>query len=142
MATTVVIAAGVRTPIGKYGGAFRDVHPRDLAIPTLQHALQQAKVDPQEVADRGVVIYGCARQASYGPNLARQIAIKAGLGDTTPAWTVNQACASGLRALIDATQEVQNGDVTVAVAGGAESMSGLPYYVLGARWGMRLGGQE
>lgn len=139
--TDVVLAAAIRTPIGKYGGALRDVHPRDLAIPTLQHVLAEAQLTPADFASEGVVIYGCGRQASYGPNIARQIAIRGGLPESVPAWTVNQACASGLRAVIDAVQEIQSGAAKYAIAGGTESMSGLPYYVMHARWGMRLGSE-
>ncbi|MEO7993038.1 MAG: thiolase family protein [bacterium] len=140
--TDVVIAAAIRTPIGKYGGAFRDTHPRDLAIPTLQHVLAAGHLTPEEfAAGDGVVIYGCGRQASYGPNVARQIAVKGGLPVTVPAWTVNQACASGLRAVLDGVQEIATGASRWAIVGGTESMSGLPYYVMNARWGMRLGSQ-
>lgn len=135
----IVIVNGIRTPIGKYGGALRDIHPRDLAIPTLQQVLAASQLTPAEFGAEGVVIYGCGRQASYGPNLARQIAVRAGLPHSVPAWTVNQACASGLRAVLDAAQEIATGQARWAIAGGTESMSGLPYFAMGVRWGLRLG---
>ncbi|MCG3152814.1 MAG: Acetyl-CoA acetyltransferase [bacterium] len=137
----IVIVAAMRTPIGKYGGALRDIHPRDLAIPTMQHVMEEGGVSPEEMGDDGVVIYGCGRQASYGPNIARQIAVLGGLPASVPAWTVNQACASGLRAVINGVHEIESGQARYALVGGTESMSGLPYYVMQARWGMRLGSQ-
>jgi acetyl-CoA C-acetyltransferase len=87
-------------------------------------------------------IWGCARQAGAGPNVARQITYRAGVPETVPAFTVNQACGSGLKAIILAAQEIMLGQANVVLAGGTESMSRVPYFAEGARWGMRLGNME
>jgi acetyl-CoA C-acetyltransferase len=94
------------------------------------------------VADVQESIWGCARQAGAGPNVGRQIAFRAGLPQTVPAYTVNQACGSGLKAIILATQEIQLGRAHAVLAGGVESMSRVPYFADGARWGMRMGNME
>jgi acetyl-CoA C-acetyltransferase len=87
-------------------------------------------------------IWGCARQAGGGPNVARQISYRAGVPETVPAFTVNQACGSGLQAIILAAQQIMLGRADVVLAGGAESMSRVPYFAEGARWGMRMGNTE
>jgi len=102
-------------------------------------ALERAWVQPQQVEE---TIFGNARQAGGGPNPARQISIRSGIPQQAPAYTVNQACASGIKSIALAFQEIAAGNLDCVLAGGTESMSRLPYYLEGARWGYRLGHQE
>jgi acetyl-CoA C-acetyltransferase len=101
-------------------------------------ALERAGVRPEQVAE---TIFGNGRQAGGGPNVARQISIRSGVPETIPAYTVNMACASGMKSLALAFEEIANGNLECVLAGGTESMSRLPYY-LEARWGLRMGNQE
>ncbi len=135
----VFILSAVRTPIGKYGGSLRDWSAPDLGEIAARAALQRAGVAAEEVDE---VIFGHARQAGNGPNPARQIAFRAGVPDRVPAYTVNKACASGLKALVLGYQEIILGNAEVALVGGTEAMSRVPYFVEGARWGARLGHQK
>ncbi len=130
------LAGAVRTPIGKFGGALADWTAAELGVAATQEALRRAGLAPETVQE---VIFGSARQAGGGPNVARQIGYRAGVPETVPAYTVNQACASGLKSILLAIQEVQLGQADVVVAGGTESMSRVPYFAEGARWGARLG---
>jgi acetyl-CoA C-acetyltransferase len=134
----VVIVGAARTPIGRYGGAFRSVHPAELGAVAARAALERAGVDPAAVDE---VVMGHARQAGSGPNPARQVVRRAGLPDSVPAQTLNKACASGMQAVASAAQAIMLGESTVAVAGGIESMSRMPYLVDSddARWGHRMG---
>jgi acetyl-CoA C-acetyltransferase len=135
----VVLAAPVRTPIGKFGGVFAELWAPELGGAAAAGALERAGV----AADRvGLVVFGHGRQAGNGPNTARQAARRAGVPDETPAYTVNMACASSLQAVIAAVQAVAAGDADVALAGGHEAMSRTPYLLLRARWGYRLGSDE
>jgi acetyl-CoA C-acetyltransferase len=136
---TGFILSAVRTPIGKYGGSLRDFSAPDLGVLAAQAALQRAGVTAEEVEE---AIFGNARQAGAGPNPARQIAVRAGIPERVPAYTVNQACASGMKALILGFQEIILGHAEVVLVGGTEAMSRVPYYVEGARWGARLGHQK
>jgi len=131
--------SAVRTPIGKFGGSLRDFSAPDLGVWAAQAALQRAGVAPGEVDE---AIFGNARQAGNGPNPARQIAVRAGIPERVPAYTVNQACASGMKALILGFQEILLGHADVVLVGGTEAMSRVPYFVEGARWGARLGHQK
>ena len=99
----------------------------------------RAQIRPDQVEE---TIVGNARQAGGGPNVARQISIRSGVPEEVPAYTVNQACASGLKAVALGFTEIANGNVDCMLVGGTESMSRLPYYLDGARWGYRLGHQE
>ncbi|MEZ5292673.1 MAG: acetyl-CoA C-acyltransferase [Vicinamibacterales bacterium] len=137
-ARDVVILGAARTPIGRYGGAFKDVHPAELGATAVRAALGRAGVEAAAVAE---VVFGHARQAGSGPNPARQVAAKAGLSVEVPAETVNKACASGMQALASAAQRIQLGEADVVVAGGVESMSRMPYLVdaIDARWGHKMG---
>ena len=130
------LAGAVRTPIGKFGGTLQSWTAADMGVAVAQEALRRANVAPDEVNDS---IWGCARQAGGGPNVARQITFRAGIPETVPAFTVNQACGSGLKAIILAAQEIMLGRADAVLAGGAESMSRVPYFAEGARWGMRMG---
>ncbi len=132
----VFFAASVRTPIGKFGGTLKDWTAADLAVPVVQESLRRAGLEPQAVEE---VIIGCARQAGGGPNVARQIGHRAGLPESVPAYTVNKACGSGLKAVILAAQEIMLGRAQCVVAGGTESMSRVPYLAEGTRWGLRMG---
>src|SRR5687768_853865 len=133
------LCAPVRTPIGKFGGALLEKTAADLGVHAAAACLQRAGLDPARV---DVTIFGNARQAGVGPNVSRQIAHRSGVSDTVPAFTVNQACASGLVAIILAWQQVALGDADVVLAGGTESMSNTPYLLPRARWGYRMGNDE
>jgi len=134
--TDVVIASAVRTPIGKFGGALRDVPAVELGRIVAEAALERAGLTPADVDE---VIIGHARQAGNGPNLARQIAYRAGVPVDRPAFTINKACASGLKAITLAHQSIVTGENQIVLAGGVEQMSQIPYLLMGARWGYRLG---
>jgi acetyl-CoA C-acetyltransferase len=136
---SVFILSAVRTAIGKYGGSLRDFTAPDLGVVAARAALERAGIAAQEVDE---AIFGHGRQAASGPNPARQISVRAGVPVTVPAYTVNQACASGMKAITLGYQEIVLGNADVILAGGTESMSRLPYYLESARWGARLGHQE
>jgi acetyl-CoA C-acetyltransferase len=134
----VLVLGAARTPIGKYGGAFRSVHPAELGSVATRAALDRAGVEPGRIDD---IWFGHGRQAGSGPNPARQVAHRAGIPHTAPAQTVNKACGSGLQAVASAAQAIQLGEIELAVAGGMESMSRMPYLIDAddARWGHRVG---
>ncbi|HWX24495.1 MAG TPA: acetyl-CoA C-acetyltransferase [Vicinamibacteria bacterium] len=134
-----VILSGCRTPVGTFGGAFKDVGAVALGVAAVKEALARSGLRPDQVDE---VVLGLVLQAGLGMNPARQVALKAGLPDTVPAFTVNKVCGSGLKATILAAQAVKCGDAEVVVAGGGESMSGAPFLLPGARWGQRLGHGE
>jgi len=136
--TGVFVLRAVRTPIGKYGGSLRDFSAPDLGAVAARAALEQAGVAPEEVEE---VIFGHARQAGNGPNPARQIAVRAGIPVSVPAYTINKACASGMKAIVLGYQEIVLGHADVVLVGGTEAMSRIPYFVEGARWGARIGHQ-
>ena len=132
----VVLAGAVRTPIGRFGGSLSSLTAAQLGAAAAREALRRARVDPADVSE---AIFGCARQAGAGPNVARQIAWRAGLPPAVPAFTVNKACGSGLKSVIAGSQAIRLGDASIVLAGGAESMSRVPYLVETARWGARMG---
>jgi acetyl-CoA C-acetyltransferase len=138
-AREVVLAAPVRTPIGKFGGALAALTAVDLGTAAAAAALARAGCAPDRVDQ---VIFGHARQAGCGPNPARQIAFRAGVPVDRPAFTVNQACGSGLQAVLCAARAIALGEAQVVLAGGTESMSNTPYMLPRARWGYRLGHAE
>ncbi len=131
------IVSPLRTPIGKFGGSLSALSAVDLGAAAARGVLERCGLDSVDA-----VIFGNARQAGGGPNPARQIVRKSGLPDSVPAWTVNQACGSGLRALLDAHAAVALGDAQVVLAGGTESMSRVPYFLDNVRFGARMGSQE
>ena len=135
----VYILSAVRTPIGKFGGSLASLSAADMGVVVAQAAMQRAGVRPDQVEE---TIFGNARQAGGGPNPARQISIRSGVPQEVPAYTVNKACASGLKSIALGYQEIATGNLDCVLAGGTESMSRLPYYLDGARWGYRLGNQE
>jgi acetyl-CoA C-acetyltransferase len=169
VAKAVYIVSAARTPIGKFGGALAEMTAPDLGVVAVRAALQRAFGDPlpsertpgvpapasaptqaSAPASAGSsptlpwrvdeVIIGNARPAGVGPNPARQIAWRSGLGDDVPGFTVNMACASGLRAVALGWQQILAGQSEIIVAGGAESMSRVPYLLEG-RWGFKMGNQ-
>src|ERR1700726_4692949 len=135
----VYILSAVRTPIGKFGGSLASLTAADMGVVAAKAALERGGVQPEQVEE---TIFGNARQAGGGPNPARQISIRSGVPQQVPAFTVNKACASGLKSIALAYQSILLGDANCVLAGGTESMSRLPYYLAGARWGYRLGNQE
>src|ERR1700752_3709803 len=135
----VYLSGAVRTPIGRFGGTLSSWTAADLGVAVAKESLQRAGVNPAQINE---AIWGCARQAGGGPNVGRQITFRAGVPETAPAFPVNKACGSGLKAIILATQEVLLGRADFVLAGGTESMSRVPYFAEGARWGMRMGNTE
>jgi acetyl-CoA C-acetyltransferase len=134
----VYILSAVRTPIGKFGGSLASLTAADMGVVAAKAAIERAGIRPEQVEE---TIFGNARQAGGGPNPARQISVRGGVPQEVPAFTVNEACASGMKSIALAYQSVLLGDSSCILAGGTESMSRLPYY-LEARWGFRLGNQE
>ena len=135
----VYILSAARTPIGKFGGSLASLSAADMGVFAAKAALERAGVQPEQIEE---TIFGNARQAGGGPNPARQISIRAGIPKEVPAYTVNKACASGIKSIALAFQEIAIGNLECALAGGSESMSRVPFYLEGARWGYRLGNQE
>src|SRR5258707_11251192 len=115
-----VILGACRTPIGAFGGAFKDLSAVDLGTVAIREAVARAGVAPADVGD---VVMGCVLQAGNGMNVARQAALKAGLPIDVPGETVNRVCGSGLQAVVHAVEALRVGDVDTMVAGGTESMS-------------------
>ena len=132
----IVVMGAVRTPIGKFGGALAGLTAAELGSFASRGALRRAGISP---ADLDEVIFGCARQAGGGPNVARQIGHRAGVPVEVPAFTINKACGSGLKAVLLAAQAIRDGDARIILAGGSESMSRVPYLVETARWGAKPG---
>lgn len=134
-----VILSACRTPIGSFGGVFRDATAVELGAVVIREALRRASVDASDVDD---VVMGCVLQAGAGMNVARQAALKAGLPVEVPAETINRVCGSGLQAVVHAAEALNTGYVDLVVAGGTESMSNAPFLLKGARWGYRMGHAE
>ena len=133
---SVVIAEPVRTAIGAFGGALKDIPAPDLGAVAIRAAVERAGVRPEEIETAAM---GNVVQAGARMNPARQAAVKAGLPVTVPAMTVNRVCGSGAQAIVSAAQEILLGAANVAVAGGMESMDQAPFLVARGRWGYRLG---
>lgn len=132
----VVIASGVRTAIGSFGGSLTGIGSAELGRTVIVEALKRANVKPEQVDE---VIFGCVLQAGLGQNVSRQAAIKAGIPVEVPTLTINKVCGSGLRAVSLAFQSILSGDNDIVVAGGTESMTDAPYYLPKGRWGFRMG---
>jgi len=132
----VVIASIVRTPVGTFGGALKDVSAVDLGVIVVREAVKRAGLSPQQVEN---VILGNVLQAGLGQNTARQVLIHAGMPHEVPAMTINKVCASGLRSISMAAQIIKAGDAEIIVAGGIENMSASPFALPKARWGYRMG---
>lgn len=131
-----VIVEGARTPIGKFLGAFSEIPAVDLGVHAVTAALERAQVQPS-YADE--LVFGHARQAGNGPNPARQVAYRSGLGEEKPAFTVNMACGSGVKAIQVAAEQVILGNAEVVVAGGQENMTRTPFLLDRMRVGYRMG---
>lgn len=134
-----VILSACRTPIGSFGGVFKDLSAADLGAIVIREAIARAGIDANDIGD---VIMGCVLQAGAGMNVARQAAIKAGVPVEVPAETVNRVCGSGLQAVVHAVEAIKVGYIDIVVAGGTESMSNAPFLLKGARWGYRMGNAE
>jgi acetyl-CoA C-acetyltransferase len=134
----VVILGAARTPIGRFGGSFKDVHAAELGAVAVKAALERAGVAPSEVHE---VLMGHGRPAGVGPNPARQVAHRAGIPHSSPAYTINKACAGGMQALASGAQSIMLGESDIVVAGGIENMSRVPYLMdaSDARWGHKMG---
>jgi acetyl-CoA C-acetyltransferase len=137
MAREVVVLSGVRTAIGDYGGALKDMPPTKLGAMVIKEAVARAKVDPASIGHVviGSVIHGEARDMY----ISRVAAVEGGLPVGTPCLTVNRLCGSGLQAIVSAAQHILLGDTDAVIGGGAESMSRAAYFLPAARWGQRMG---
>jgi acetyl-CoA C-acetyltransferase len=136
MSTDIVIVAAARTAIGKFGGMLAKTPATELGATVLKALLERAKLQPDLVDE---VILGQVLQAGTGQNPARQSVIKAGLSQATPAMTINKVCGSGLKAVMLAAQAIRDGDSSIVIAGGQESMSLSPHVLPGSRDGQRMG---
>lgn len=134
----VVILGAARTPIGKYGGSFKDIHPAELGAVAARAAIERAGLTTDDIDE---VLIGHGRQGGSGPNPGRQVGHRAGIPHRAPAQTINKACASGLQAIASAAQSIMLGESDIVLAGGIESMSRMPYLIdaVDARWGHRMG---
>ncbi|HRZ27827.1 MAG TPA: acetyl-CoA C-acetyltransferase [Spirochaetota bacterium] len=132
----VVIASIVRTPVGSFGGALKNVPAVKLGTIAIKEALKRASIKPELVDN---VVLGQVLQAAQGQNAARQVLIHSGIPQEVPALTINKVCGSGLRAVALAAQMIKAGDADIIVAGGMENMSMSPFALTGARWGYRMG---
>ena len=139
MTRKVVIASAARTPVGAYGGAFKTVTARELGAVAAKEAIKRAGIKPEDIDES---ILGCVLQAGNGQNIARQIALDAGIPIEKPAMTLNIVCGSGLRSVSLAAQMIIAGDCDVVLAGGTESMSNAPYLLTDERWGARMGDKK
>src|SRR3989454_5966974 len=131
----VVNVTGARTPLGNFGGALKDLSAQKLGELVVREVLARTKLDPALVDE---VIMGCVGQSTDAPNIARVIALMAGLPIRTPAYSVQRNCSSGLQPFVNAFQNIQCGDADAQVVGGVESMSRAPYISRDMRWGKRL----
>ena len=131
-----VIVSAVRTPVGTFGGNFKDIAATDLGARAVRAALERAEISGEDVDE---VLLGCVLQAGLGQNPARQAAIGAGIPNEVPATTINMLCGSGLKSVAIASQMIRAGDVDVVVAGGMENMTRAPYLLPSARFGARMG---
>lgn len=136
MARRVGIVSAVRTPIGKFMGSFTNVTAVELGIQATKAALRRAGLDGSEVDE---FIYGNARQAGSGPNPARQISFRSGMGEATPAYTLNKACGSSVKCIQIGAQSIALGEAEIVVAGGTENMTRVPFMLENFRWGYRMG---
>lgn len=137
--TRVVLAAAYRTPIGVFGGAFKDVPAYDLGATLIEHVIKETGLNPSEIDE---VIIGNVLQAGQGQNPARIAAMKGGLPETVPAFTVNKVCGSGLKSIQLAYQSIVTGENDIVLAGGMENMSQSPMLVNNSRFGFKMGHQS
>ena len=135
----VVIVEACRTAVGKMGGTLRPLSAYDLACVVMKGVLDRSGIDPKEIDE---VVMGHCRQTSDDPNIARIAALKVGIPESTPAYTVMRQCASGMTAVANAAMSIMCGQNDVCIAGGTESMSNAVFYVRNARWGVGTGTTE
>ncbi|MBY0096699.1 thiolase family protein [Mesobacillus maritimus] len=128
----IVIVSAVRTPIGRYGGSFKEINSGFLASHVIKEAVSRANISSDQVNE---VILGEVRQSTESSNVARVAALRAGIPESVPAFTINRLCASGMQAIASGVQQIQSGQAEVVVAGGTESMSCSPVYLRGSRFG-------
>ena len=133
---SAVIVSAVRTPVGSFGGQFKDVSAVELGAHAVRAALERVGVSGEAVDE---VVLGCVLTAGLGQNPARQVAIAAGIPQEVPATTINMVCGSGLKAVAIASQMIRAGDVEIVVAGGMENMTRAPYLLPSGRFGARMG---
>lgn len=131
-----VIVSMARTAVGSFGGSLKSLSAVDLGVVSVKEALRRASLTGEEVDE---VVYGCVGQYGLNAFISRLVSLKSGIRESASAQTVNRMCASGLQAIVTASQLIEGGDAEVVVAGGAESMSNFPYTLQEARWGMRMG---
>lgn len=132
----VVIVSGARLPVGSFGGSLKDISAIDMGAMVVKEAVKRAGIEPSDVDE---TIVGQVGQIAECGFVARAVSLKAGLPESTCAYSVNRQCGSGLQAIADAMMEIQTGFADVVVAAGTENISQLPYYVKDARWGARMG---
>ena len=132
----IVIVSAVRTPVGTYGGGFKNFSAVDLGVVAAKEALKRAGIGPDKVDE---VIFGNVLQAGQGQNVARQVSIGIGVPIEVPSFTVNKVCGSGLKSVSLAAQAIASGESDIVLAGGTENMSMAPYLLKSARWGQRMG---
>ena len=132
----VVVVSGVRLPVGSYGGSLKNTPAIDMGAMVVKEAVKRAGIEPSVVDE---VIIGQVGEVAENGFVARAISLKAGMPKETTAYSVNRQCGSGLQSIVEAVMEIQTGQADVVVAGGAENISQLPYYVKDARWGARMG---
>jgi len=132
----VFIVSAVRTPLGSFGGALKDVSATRLGAIAIKAAVERAGIKPDQVNE---VLMGCVLQANLGQAPARQAAKYAGLPDNVVCTTINKVCASGMKAIAQGAQSILLGDSDIVVAGGMENMSSVPFYVENLRWGNKYG---
>jgi len=132
----IVVLSAVRTPIGKFGGSLKDVPVTDLAAAVVRESVKRSGISPEDVEQ--VVFGNVIHTEAQDMYLSRVAAVRGGIPVKTPALTLNRLCGSGLQAIISAANVICLGDATVALAGGAESMSRAPYWIGGLRWGQRM----
>jgi acetyl-CoA C-acetyltransferase len=135
----VFVLSAARTPIGRFGGAFASLSAADLGEAAARAAVARSGLPPAAIDE---TIFGHARQAGGGPNTARQVSHRAGVPDSVPAYTVNKACASSLKALTLGALSIAAGENEVVLVGGTECMSATPYLLPRARFGYRMGNSE
>ncbi|WP_353951645.1 thiolase family protein [Knoellia sp. S7-12] len=138
-AEKIVLLDGARTPIGSFGGMFKDVAAHELGATAAREALSRSGVAPEDIDE---VVMGCIGQVGPDAYNARRVALASGFPKSAPAYTVNRLCGSGLQAIWSAAMQMRWGGVDFALAGGDESMSRMPFYDFGARAGYRLGNRE
>jgi acetyl-CoA C-acetyltransferase len=134
-----VILSAARTPIGRFGGSLASVGAAELGRVAAVAAVERAGLAPEDVDQ---TVFGHARQAGQGPNGARQVSVRAGIPVERPAFAINQACLSGMQAVLTAARMIRSGESRVVLAGGMEAMSQVPYLLPQARWGHRMGHAE